>query len=686
MTEMFIENKRLDITEEISALITYAVDDIRDFEHKQSNFSKTIVLPGTSNNNALFGHIFDARVSNSYDEDSDNVSTNFNPAAAADCIIFQNRMQVFKGTIRLMEIVVDKGQVEYEVSVFGELGSLVGVIGSGKLEDLDFSAYDHLWTASNVTGSWENVTGAGYYYPLIDYGTVSVAKVDYDIRTLRPALYVREYINKIVTDAGFTWESDLLNTSRFKSLIVPNNQQRFQSRTSNIFEVGVTEPYYLFNNLGGNLSPQFLNFYDEINLGSFTGSNLNTRFTYTGADTIVGETIIEVNFDFSHEDDQGTLTLDLYKNGVFIKEIGVFQDGTNITAELSGYQLGLSTNDYIEIKGTVTNTTGNDYYVYIYTGNWKINTAAEVWTDINYGDLININDSIPRNILQKDFLSSIVKLFNLYIYEDRLNSKKLYLKPYVDFYDYNASGMVDWTYKIDRSRPLRIKPMSEINSRYYNFNFKEDNDYYNELYRKTYNETYGNYIYDSAYEFANEKTEVSIIFSPTPLVGYAGVDKIVSAIYKKNAGVEERTASNIRILQAKKITGVTSWSIKNDTNTLWTGTAYGYAGHYDDPDAPANDIHFGVPRELYFTLLSGAVNVTQFNVYWSPYMAEITDKDSKLLTCYVKLTSRDIFNLDFSKVIYADGSVWRLSKIEDWNANDPDVCKVELLKIINMFY
>ena len=686
MTEMFIENKRLDITEELSALITYAVDDIRDFEHKQSNFSKTIVLPGTANNNTLFGHIFDARVSNSYDENSDNVSTNFNPAAAADCIIFQNRMQVFKGTIRLMEIVVDKGQVEYEVSVFGELGSLVGVIGSGKLEDLDFSAYDHLWTASNVTGSWENVTGAGYYYPLIDYGTVSVAKVDYDIRTLRPALYAREYINKIVTDAGFTWESDLLNTSRFKSLIVPNNQQRFQSRTSNIFEVGVTEPYYLFNNLGGNLSPQFLNFYDEINLGSFTGSNLNTRFTYTGADTIVGETIIEVNFDFSHEDDQGTLTLDLYKNGVFIKEIGVFQDGTNITAELSGYQLGLSTNDYIEIKGTVTNTTGNDYYVYIYTGNWKINTAAEVWTDINYGDLININDSIPRNILQKDFLSSIVKLFNLYIYEDRLNSKKLYLKPYVDFYDYNASGMVDWTYKIDRSRPLRIKPMSEINSRYYNFNFKEDNDYYNELYRKTYNETYGNYIYDSAYEFANEKTEVSIIFSPTPLVGYAGVDKIVSAIYKKNAGVEERTASNIRILQAKKITGVTSWSIKNDTNTLWTGTVYGYAGHYDDPDAPANDIHFGVPRELYFTLLSGAVNVTQFNVYWSPYMAEITDKDSKLLTCYVKLTSRDIFNLDFSKVIYADGSVWRLSKIEDWNANDPDVCKVELLKIINMFY
>ncbi|WP_206688746.1 hypothetical protein, partial [Streptococcus pseudopneumoniae] len=84
-----------------------------------------------------------------------------------------------------------------------------------------------------------------------------------------------------------------------------------------------------------------------------------------------------------------------------------------------------------------------------------------------------------------------------------------------------------------------------------------------------------------------------------------------------------------------------SWSIKNGVTTLWTGTDYPYAGNYDDPDAPANDIHFGVPKQLYFTLASGSINVTQFNVYWSPYMAEITDKDSKLMTCYMKLNGAD---------------------------------------------
>jgi hypothetical protein len=93
-----------------------------------------------------------------------------------------------------------------------------------------------------------------------------------------------------------------------------------------------------------------------------------------------------------------------------------------------------------------------------------------------------------------------------------------------------------------------------------------------------------------------------------------------------------------------------------------------------------------VPKELFFTLLSGAINVTQFNVYWSPYMAEISDKDSKLMIAYFKLTNRDIYNLDFSKLIYVSGSYFRLNKIEDWNASELDVCKVELLKVINTVY
>ena len=67
-------------------------------------------------------------------------------------------------------------------------------------------------------------------------------------------------------------------------------------------------------------------------------------------------------------------------------------------------------------------------------------------------------------------------------------------------------------------------------------------------------------------------------------------------------------------------------------------------------------------------------------------MAEITDKDSKLLTGAFRLTSKDIFDLDFGKPVYLDGALWRLNKIIDYNASEPDTCKVELLKIINLIY
>jgi hypothetical protein len=97
-------------------------------------------------------------------------------------------------------------------------------------------------------------------------------------------------------------------------------------------------------------------------------------------------------------------------------------------------------------------------------------------------------------------------------------------------------------------------------------------------------------------------------------------------------------------------------------------------------------LNFGAVNELFFTLAGGSLQVNQFNVYWSPYMAEITDKDSKMLSGKFYLTPVDINQLDFSKYIYLDGVLWRLMKIEDYNASKPDTCKVELLKVVNTVY
>jgi hypothetical protein len=143
--------------------------------------------------------------------------------------------------------------------------------------------------------------------------------------------------------------------------------------------------------------------------------------------------------------------------------------------------------------------------------------------------------------------------------------------------------------------------------------------------------------------------------------------------------------SVIRILQAQKIPSITSWALKNGGTTLASYTAYGFAGHLNHPTSPTSDINFGIPKELYYDA-SVYTQVNLFNAYWSSYLAEITDKDSRLLTCTMKLAYTDIYQLDFSKLIWIDGVLYRLNRIVDYNATNEDTCVVELLKIINRIY
>jgi hypothetical protein len=270
----------------------------------------------------------------------------------------------------------------------------------------------------------------------------------------------------------------------------------------------------------------------------------------------------------------------------------------------------------------------------------------------------------------------------LCVYDDPFDEKKLIIKPYIDFY---GSTIQDWTNKVDRESTWSIKPMSEVKARYYQFKYKQDNDYYAENYRKKFNEGYGDFIFDTEFDFVKDTDSEEVIFAGTTLYNLVGTDKIYSAIYKlsSSATTEDPMDSVIRILQAKKITGLLGYVIQNNFATVGTTlTSYGYAGHLDDPYTPITDLSFGAPKEIYFTA-STYPTTNLFNAYYSDYMAEITDKDSKLLACNVLLNSFDIQSLDFSKLVYIDNVLYRLNIVDSYNPINYTTTKIELLKVID---
>jgi hypothetical protein len=637
----------------------------------------------------VFGYIFELNNANFTDNTLPNVGYNFNVTKQANCKIFIDKVQIFKGTLRILEIVIDKETIEYQCSVFGELGGFINQLGNKRLEDLDFSAYNHTYSVANISASWDNAGGSSYYYPLIDYGSVStgtgstgpgaygVAKKDFQYTTFRPALYVKEYMQKIFAGTDYTFSCPFFDTALFKRLIIPHNQTNIT--TLNNTSLDANADIQLINT---NLNT-FVEF-TMVTAGSFTLDITKQLFTYTGTPTITTDIQLTLRGDVTNYNPSlPAFSVILKKDGAqigrqdFDASINDFMDCNILVSGVS-----FATNNTMQVE-----ILGNGIFLNIILGEVKLTTTTPTQVQVNLGETIKVNDTIPKGIFQRDFFLSIVKMFNLYVYENKFNDKELVISPYVDFYPTTSATAEDWTNKVDRAKPISVKPMSEVNARYYNYKFKADNDFYGENYRKKYTEGYGDFIYDTEFDFVKETDTLELIFAASVLYQATGQDKVFPAIYKKSNSnnAEDRMDSIIRIMQTKKITGVASWNIMNTTTNLASYTSYGYAGHLDDPINPTNDINFGAPKELQFNPNTyPTTNV--FNAFHSPYLAEITSKDSKLLTCFGLLDIVDIFNLDFSKYVWIDGVLFRLNKVENFNPMEYNTTKLSFLKVIETSY
>jgi hypothetical protein len=687
-TEIYIEDYKLDLSKELSTEFTYAIDDIMDFGSKNTSFSKTINIAGNSTNNRVFGFVFDLGNANTTDDAFPNVNYNYNAAKAAQCRIFIDKIQVFKGTLRILEIIVDGKAIEYQCSVFGELGGFITALGNKKIEELNFEIYNHTYNHDNIIDSWE-VSGAvagdrginnslnygsGYYYPLIDYGNYrNTNNRDYNVMTFRPALFVKEYLEKIFEGSGYDYDFPLLNTDPFKRLIIPHNQKTLTKSTSTLNVATKTTDQEI---TGTSLCR-----FDTVTGSGLVPSSLNSIYTYTGASSI------NLKMVYTFEGSSTSGTFNIYKNSTIVYTANFIGD----VGQDSEFELLINTSDAISFRFTNTAPNRDDPPITITDALVSFFSSSIVPVPLNYNDALVINDTIPKGIFQKDFFLSICKMYNLYVYDDIFNDKKIYIKPYIDFYPTTSANALDWSDKIDRSKPLSIKPMSELNARYYQYKYKDDSDFYNESYKKKYNENYGDRLYDTNYDFSKDTESLEIIFASSPLIQIAGEQKIVTQIFKvsDNNTKEQQMDSVIRIMQVQKITGVHSWKIRNQSNTgdLHNGTVYGYAGHlhFNGAGVPDQDINFGVPKEVYINTTSYPT-INLFNAYHSEYIAEITSKDSKLLTCTALLNTLDINNLDFSKFIWIDGVLFRLNTVEGYNPMEYNTTKISLLKVIETTY
>lgn len=725
MVGLYINNILVPTIEGANPVLNKKSYDVNNPSALWSDYSQTIEIPSTAEVDNLFGYLFNVNI-DIQNTSQTNFNPDFNPNLKATARIDVNDIPIIEGYAQLTSIVIDDfNRVSYRINIYGTIQNMFNAIGNSKLTDLDFSALNHTWNRTNIEAGWTPTIGEGYCYPMIDYG-LSQSYDLWDANRFFPAIFVKAYLDKIFTAAGFTYTSSFFESTLFKSLIVPYSAERLTLNDSDIAD-RIFFIERITSAMTGTVTttPTQVSTFDTLIFNDdSTGDNFNTSGTDYNTGTGVWTNANTGTYSF-----RGEMTLDVTRiTSSYISTDS--PEGNNIAAKIAVVKFDGSTYSVLEMirtewdgfaAGGISPATtssshtfafataehyiksGEDIYL-AFAGveyysrtlskwNWitnftfSISTGAKFTINLNpeiqIGQTMVMNNTIPSDVLQRDFLHSIFKLFNLFVTIDSDNPYNLIIEPYEDFF----TGSDDLTEYLDTSKPFQIEPMAMLQGRRYEFSYKEDKDYANQKYTSQFNQRYGSMMKDIVNDFVTDTYNVTTIFSPTPLSSNKTNDRILSDIrFVDQNGTIKSGKSNIRILYWGGLIDTNkTWYLYETLPTTYAKTQYPYAGHLDHPVTPTFDLSFGVPLAVFYSVGYGADLVTEYtssnlyNTYWRRYISVLTDKNSKIITCSMDLRHK-YRDLSFQKTYYIRDAYYILLDVTGYRCGGNETTQCRFLK------
>lgn len=684
----------LDLYDNVPLPINKSIIDIQNIAERKSDFTKTITLPGTHNNNDIFSNIFNlARTTentNTY-----NFAPDFNPTLKADAILYKNGIAMIQGYLQLTNInIVDDYQIEYEVIIIGRTANLFQDLGEKKLNELDLSAYDHTWNFTNIENSWTPSASRGYYYGLIDQGLSNNQK-GFFTSDMKPQIFARTIVDAIFKDAGYRYASLFFTSGNFNKLVVPTTQDKLLLSTQE-----VTDRTFKGDRLTDSAPEALVNFRTlPYVYNSLSFDNIGIQSTPAGYDDTTSQFEVQ--------------TAGYYQFGININITNILSGSGRINRQefhiirTNGATSSIiGTNRIIGLNQPTATTSYSTYYecdrIYCevgdiievkllstFTGSWSFSLLPDSAffsipdPVIVIGEPMRLASCLPSDIKQADFLASIIKMFNLYVSVDELDDKKLKIETR-DVYFTNDT--VDLTNKIDVSRGVQVKPLGALKYKDYTFAMQEDKDELNVIYQKQYTYPYGTKRYTVPNDFITESYKTEVVFAPTPLESFKNPLIVTSRIcFLDSNNNPTRGTSKLRLLVAgglSPVIGVDYFHFEDPDGTRHYFDSYAYVGHYDNIAAPTFDVNFTTPIQLFYKtgFLTTQTSNNIYNVYHKKGIEEITNKDSKLVTYYVKLSELEINNLSFRSSYFIDKQYYRLYEI-DFDSNSEEPAKLTFLKL-----
>ena len=346
---------------------------------------------------------------------------------------------------------------------------------------------------------------------------------------------------------------------------------------------------------------------------------------------------------------------------------------------------------------------------------------------VEYGQTFDLKDIIDSESTQMGFLKGIIHAFNLQFTTDFM-SKTVYIEPFNQFYK-NQSYAVDWTNKVDLSRTQEDKWVQSELRKEIVFKYISDsedkvvehrgNTYWNGIHDEyPYREDLGtefpigksifeNPFFAGTYNVQDGQTNGGAGYTSTspsrgnlwglcdtnavptgggscrPNKGYNFVPRLThyikmdctpSPVFPHRWRVVLQEWDYLRYI-------IPGLSIVDSTTPILARACS--IDTRTDINKPLNPLSYGSVNQTSYDCSTNSLgsSVIYPGLYQEYYqeMIEQIKATPRIKTIYINLKLSDISNLDLRKLVYISGYYYRINKIVDYNPNNNNVTKVELV-------
>ena len=697
--------------------------DITDLKTKGSH-TYSFRLPSSETNDKYFATYFMVQ---SHADPSTN--SNFDPYYKADAYLLQDTIEVFSGSLQLVNVFLrDGNRYEYEVILFSNNVSLMDELKGVNMSDIDFSDYNHLPSNANIFNSYDSdsIAGGDCVYSFFDYGNgIATSEANdffidntigafldlnkIDIEKLRPQIRLSSLITKVLAHKGYTFTSNFFSDATIRKIYCDVNYGGAESLISNT-------PLSYYKVRARNTGTQTFDYGDsqvvlncpteDVDLPNNYNPTTN-EFNIQYAGTY--QFIIKLNVSGQAGDMGASSPCRL----AIMLEFG--QNDLLVTYAGNEFNIGSGTEQTItaQVDTTIPIIAGNGAEIQMISGQ-KLKVVLITPTNNAYpvGDVVQVtNASLQINLLTAnitdgqvsinqlfgnlkviDFFSSVIRKFNLVVIPDKNNSKHLFIEPYDNYMNATPSTKKDWSKKIDFTKDIQIVPPNKISGREALFRDTPSDDYiYQSIARGT-SYTVGEFTYNIGNKFSEKVNEFTSVFSPTINYPIQDVEIYTSPVITvdgngyKNVGGIRLSFYHGKVTLANSLkyalfydNGTTSGSTMHNRTVAPYFSAFSEKG-FDETSTSVFTINWGCTWGEQLGLWESLAVKGLALKYWLSYIINNFDKNARMLVAYVRLTPTDIQDFNFNDTIIVNGDNYVVNSIKGYPINSAGICKVELIK------